>query len=292
MAMGLRTKFNLMLFFAFAVGLALAAGLSYRILQQNAREEVIEKARLMMESALAIRGYTVREIRPLLTLQMKRQFLPQTVSAYAATQNFKALRDKLPDYTYRETALNPTNPSDRPIDWEADIIREFRNNPERQELIAERDTPTGRILNLAHPLQIKDEGCLQCHDKAEDAPKTVTDIYGTTNGFGWKLNDIVGAQIISVPMVVPIERAQKTFFTFIGLLAAVFLVIMILLNILLHVLVIKPVLNMAKIANEVSLGNMDVPDYTKPGKDEIASMSVSFNRMRRSLENAMKLLSE
>jgi len=133
---------------------------------------------------------------------------------------------------------------------------------------------------------------LQCHGKVEDAPKTVTDIYGTTNGFGWKLNDIIGAQIVSVPMTVPIERAQKIFLTFIGLLAAVFVVTMILLNILLDVLVIKPVLNMAKISDEVSLGNMNVPDYKKPGKDEIASLSVSFNRMRRSLENAMKMLNE
>jgi HAMP domain-containing protein len=290
--MGLRTKFNLMLFFAFAVGLALAAGLSYRILRQNAREEVIQNARIMMESALGVRNYTVQEIRPLLTLQMKRQFLPQTVSAYAAMRNFRVLHDKLPDYTYREIALNPTNPNDRPTEWEADIIRYFINNTETSEFITERDTPTGRILNLAHPLQIKDEGCLQCHSKAEDAPKTVTDIYGTANGFGWKLNDIVGAQIVSVPMTAPIKRAQKIFLTFMGLLAAVFVVTMILLNILLDVLVIKPVLNMAKIANEVSLGNMDIPDYKKPGKDEIASLSVSFNRMRRSLENAMKMLNE
>lgn len=290
--MGLRTKFNLMLIVAFTLGLILAASLSYHILQQNAREEVIQNARIMMESAMGVREYTVREINPLLALQLKRQFLPQSVSAYAAMQNFRVLREKLPDYTYREVALNPTNPNDRPTEWEADIIREFRNNTERQELITERDTPTGRILNLAHPVQIKDEGCLRCHDKPENAPKTVTDIYGTTNGFGWKLNDIAGAQIVSIPMTVPIERAQKIFLTFIGLLAAVFLVTMILLNILLHVLIVTPVLNMAKIANEVSLGNMDVPDYTKPGKDEIASLSVSFNRMRRSLENAMKLLNE
>jgi protein-histidine pros-kinase len=290
--MGLRTKFNLTLILAFSVGLALAAYLSQRILQQNAREEVIQNARIMMESALGIRGYTVREIRPLLALQMKRQFLPQTVSAYAAMQNLKVLRDRLPDYIYRETALNPTNPNDRATDWETDIIREFRNNPEQQELITERDTPTGRMLYLAHPLQIKDEGCLQCHSTPEVAPKTMIEVYGTANGFGWKLNDIIGAQIVSVPMTVPLEQARTTLLTFMGSLVVVFLMTMILLNILLHVVVITPVLKMAKIASEVSLGNMDIPEYTKSGKDEIASLSESFNRMRRSLENAMKMLGE
>ena len=142
--MGLRTKFNLMLFFAFAVGLALAAGLSYRILQQNAREEVIQNARIMMESALGVRNYTVQEIRPLLALQMKRQFLPQSVSAYATQRHFRVLHDKLPDYSYRETALNPTNPNDRSTEWETDIIREFRNNTERQEQYLSPTQRTGR----------------------------------------------------------------------------------------------------------------------------------------------------
>jgi protein-histidine pros-kinase len=179
--MGLRMKFNLVLLLAFAVGLALAAYLSNQLLRQNAREEVLQNARIMMESALGARTYTAEHIKPLLTLQMKRQFLPQTVSAYAAVQSFKALRVKFPEYTYKEAALNPTNPNDRASDWEADIIHEFRNNAERKELVVERDTPTGPMLNLARPLGIYDEGCLTCHGRVEDAPKTMTDIYGVNN---------------------------------------------------------------------------------------------------------------
>jgi protein-histidine pros-kinase len=290
--MGLRMKFNLVLLVAFAVGLALAAYLSDRILKDNAREEVVQNARIMIESALGARAYTAEHVKPLLTLQMKRQFLPQTVSAYAAAQSFKALRTKFPEYTYKEAALNPTNPNDRASDWEADIVREFRDNAERKELIVERDTPTGRMLNLARPLGIYDEGCLTCHGKVEDAPKTMTDIYGVNNGFGWKMGEIIGAQIVTVPMSVPLARAQQTFTTFLILLSGVFALLLVLLNILLHFVVIRPVTRIAGIANEVSLGKPDVPEYVKPGSDEIASLSQSFNRMRLSLENAMKMLGE
>ena len=290
--MGLRMKFNLVLLLAFAIGLALAAYLSDRILKDNAREEVVQHARIMIESALGARAYTAEHVKPLLTLQMKRQFLPQTVSAYAATQSFKALRAKFPEYSYKEAALNPTNPNDRASDWEADIIREFRDNAERKELIVERDTPTGRMLNLARPLGIYDEGCLTCHGKVEDAPKTMTDIYGVNNGFGWKMGEIIGAQIVTVPMSLPLERAQQTFTTFLILLGGVFALLLVLLNVLLHFVVIQPVTRMAGIANDVSLGKPDVPEYVKPGSDEIASLSQSFNRMRLSLENAMKMLGE
>ena len=290
--MGLRMKFNLVLLVAFAVGLALAAYLSDRILKDNAREEVVQHARIMIESALGARAYTAEHVKPLLTLQMKRQFRPETVSAYAAAQSFKALRAKFPDYTYKEAALNPTNPNDRASDWEADLIHEFRNNADRKELVVERDTPTGRMLNLARPLGIYDEGCLSCHGKVEDAPKTMTDIYGVNNGFGWKLNEIVGAQIVTVPMSVPLARAQQTFTTFMILLGGVFLLLLVLLNILLHFVVIRPVVRIAGIANEVSMGKPDVPEYVRQGKDEISSLSQSFNRMRLSLENAMKMLGE
>ena len=290
--MGLRMKFNLVLLLTFIIGLALAAYLSDRILKENAREEVLQNARIMMESALGARAYTAQQIQPLLTLQMKRQFLPQTVAAYAAGQSFQALRDTFPDFTYKEAALNPTNPNDRASDWEADIIHEFRNNPDRKELVVERDTPTGPMLNLARPLGIYDEGCLVCHGKVEDAPKNMTDIYGVNNGFGWKMGEIIGAQVVTVPMAVPLARAQQTFTTFMILLTGVFVLLLVLLNILLHFVVIRPVTRMSVIASEVSMGKPDVPEYVRHGSDEIASLSQSFNRMRLSLENAMKMLGE
>ena len=62
------------------------------------------------------------------------------------------------------------------------------------------------------------------------------------------------------------------------------------LNLLLHFVIVKPVRRISAIASEVSLGNMDAPEFTVRGRDEIASLSESFNRMRRSLANAMKLL--
>ena len=290
--MGLRTKFNLVLLLAFAIGLALAAYLSDRILKDNAREEVVQHARIMIESALGARGYTAQHIQPLLTLQMKRQFRPESVSAYAAAQIFKALREQHPDYTYKEAALNPTNPSDRASDWEADIINEFRNNQEKKELVVERDTPTGRMLNLARPLSIRNESCLVCHGRIEDAPKTMTDIYGVNNGFGWKMGETIGAQVVTVPMSLPLERARQTFTTFMILLGGVFVLLLLLLNILLHFVVIRPVKRMSEIASEVSMGKPDVPEYVRQGSDEIASLSQSFNRMRLSLENAMKMLGE
>jgi protein-histidine pros-kinase len=49
---------------------------------------------------------------------------------------------------------------------------------------------------------------------------------------------------------------------------------------------------MSSIAHEVSMGKLNVEEYVPRGKDEIASLAESFNRMRRSLFNAMNMLDE
>lgn len=290
--MKLTLKFNLVLILVFAIGLGITGVLSWNILQENARKEVIERAGLMMEAALAVRSYTVSEIRPLLALQMTKEFLPQSVPAYAATQSFSKLREKHPEYTYKEATLNPSNPRNRAVDWENDIVQEFRNNPEHKEIIGVRDTPTGQSLYLARPMQVKHPGCLSCHSTVEAAPKTLIKKYGTANGFGWKMNEIVGARIVSVPMTVPLQKAEHAFRTFMGSLIGVFVAIIVILNLMLRAIVIAPVTKMSRIADEVSKGNMEAPEFSERGTDEISVLAASFNRMRRSLEKAMKLLED
>ena len=288
--MGLRLKFNLVLLAVFGLGLLASGYLSYTLLEGNARGEVSRDAGLMMEAALAIRGYTIDQVRPHLELQLMRVFLPQSVPAYAATETFNALRKKYPDYSYKEATINPTNPRNRAGDWENDVIRIFRERPDTAELVGERDTPTGRSLYIARPIQIKNPACLTCHSTPAAAPPTMLQLYGSANGFGWKHNEIVGAQIVSVPMSVPIRNAQHAFLTFIGSLAVIFALAFMALNVMLTRIIVRPVARMAKAADQVSVGNFEVPEFAEAGKDEIAQLGRAFNRLRRSLQTAMKMI--
>ena len=140
--MGLRLKFNLVLLLVFVMGLGVSGYVSYQLLQKNAREEVLRTAGVMMEAAMAMRHYTVSQIRPHLRV-VESEFLPHSVPAYAATKSMGQLHNKYPNYAYKEAALNPTNPRDRAVGWEADIISEFRNNVQRTEFSGVRATPTG-----------------------------------------------------------------------------------------------------------------------------------------------------
>jgi protein-histidine pros-kinase len=290
--MSLLTKFNLALVVVFSLAMVPAGYISRAMLQESARTQVIQNARIMMETAMAVRGYTIKQIKPLLDNRLAEEFLPQTVPAYSATEIFNYLRESHPEYQYKEATLNPSNPRDRTVDWEADIVNEFRRDAKHIEIIGERETPEGRSLFLSHPIQIKDARCLACHLTPEEAPPSLIKAYGPGNGFGWKLNDIIGAQIISVPMSIPIRMANDAFRTLLASLVAVFAFTLVVLNLLLRFAVIRPLARLSAMADQVSHGNMDVPDLVIRGKDEVAQLGGSFNRMRISLQKALAMLDE
>jgi HAMP domain-containing protein len=288
--MRLLLKFNLIFLIVFIAGVLGAGKVSYDLLQSNAKQEVLDHARLTMEKAMAVRSYTSDQIGPLLQTQMKYTFLPQTIPAYSATEVLAKLAKSFPDYTYKEATLNPTNPRDRAVDWEADIVNRFRTQSDQKEFVGERESGTGRSLYIARPLRITNPACLQCHSTVEAAPRTLIDKYGQANGFGWQLNEVIGAQVVSVPMSVPLARAGQAFKVFMISLIGIFVAIGIVLNLMLYLLVIRPVTSLSKLANRVSLGEPDVPQFATHGRDEIGTLAQSFARMRHSLDQAIKML--
>ena len=288
--MGLRLKFNLVLIVVFLAGFLAAGLVSRQLLRDNARDQVVREARLMMEAATSVRDYTITQIQPHLIKQIAEVFLPQTIPAYAATEAILMLQKKYPDYSYKEATLNPTNPRDRAADWEADLVNQFRQHSEIKEIVSEREASTGRSLYIAKPIQISNPACLSCHTTAAMAPPSMVKIYGESNGFGWKLNEIVGAQVVAVPMALAIRNADRAFNTFMLSLAGVFAAVFVVLNVMLSWLIIRPIRNLSQAADKVSTGDFNVPEFVDQGRDEVSALGGSFNRMRRSLEKAMQMM--
>ena len=291
--MKLLTKFNLVLIVVFGLGLALISHFAYDFLMSDARQQVLQQAQLLEASASATKDYTDQQVSPILekTPQHGADFLPQTIPFSAATVTFRLLRSSYPNYDLREAVLNPTNLDDRATEWEVDLINYFRNHPGMAQYQSDRATPTGQVLYVATPI-VAAGGCLQCHSQPTIAPRAMIKHYGPDHGFGWKANEIVGAQIVSVPMSVPIAIADQGFRNLLIGLAAIFLLAIALIDAAMYMIVIRPLRRVSKNADVISKGEVDLPALQVKGKDEIAEVTASFNRMQTSLIKAFEMLNE
>ena len=288
--MNLTTKINLILAATFLLALSLVGVNSYLLTEDNALQQVTDQAELIMQQALAVRSYTANEIRPLANQNNEGQFHPQTVPAYAATQTANLLRESRPNYGYKEAVFNPTNPRDKATPAEEQIINQFIADPDLIKLVGSQEIDGVKTLYISYPIRIFNPKCLACHSTPQQAPAAMRAIYGDTGGYGWKLNEVVGTQMVMVPYTLPAELARKTFFSFLISLAAIFLLLFLVINITIRKLVLRPVSRLTRMADEISKGNLKSAEIKVSGKDELAEMTVAFNRMRRSVIKIVQLV--
>ena len=147
------------------------------------------------------------------------------------------------------------------------------------------------MLYLARPIQIKDPACLACHSVPAAAPASMIKLYGESNGFGWKHQEIVGAQVVVGADGAADQERQRRLHHLHGLARGD----------------LRGDLHRAEhhavaddhppdraacphAADKISTGDFDVPEFGDGGSDEIGALGTSFNRMRRSLQKALKLI--
>ncbi len=287
----LRQKFTVLLVVILVLGLSLSGFALSSLLRQNAKDDIAATGLMLMETMTSVRKYTSTQINPELVDKLETKFLPQTVPGYSAREVFEVLRSKqnYRDLFYKEATLNPTNLRDKADSFEATIVERFRNDKNLKQLSDFRKVSGGDIFYIARPLAIPEASCLVCHSTVEAAPKSMIDRYGSANGFGWQLNEIVGAQIISVPASKVIEKANKSSFVIVGIVSTVFIAVILLVNLFLNRQVIRPLKRITRVAEEVSTGHMDV-EFDNFANDEIGNLAKAFKRMQFSLEMAMKRL--
>jgi len=75
-----------------------------------------------------------------------------------------------------------------------------------------------------------------------------------------------------------------------GSLAAVFVVLFIILNVMLTLLIVRPITHLSAAAEQISKGKLDIAELPEKGRDEVSQLGQAFNRMRRSLEKAISLI--
>ncbi|MBW4521004.1 MAG: DUF3365 domain-containing protein [Scytolyngbya sp. HA4215-MV1] len=291
-------KFTLILSLVFIGGL-LASGLVLsHTAQQQAEKVVADQAQLIIETINSVRSYTSSHVQPYLAPLQKShsEFIAETVPAFSARIVFENMRKRgdYEDFLYKEATLNPTNLHDKADEFEEKVVKKFRQNPNLKELQGFRQRISGaNLFYLARPLTVTDKSCLVCHSVPSAAPPSLIKTYGSEHGYGWKVGDVVSAQMIYVPVNIVMAIYKKQLLLGLGIFSGVFALILVILNRLLQQTVTQPIRPMAQIAQQITLNELTPEeaeteavkrlDKVAKGADELSQLARVFQMMVRTV---------
>ena len=287
----LEQKLAIILIFIFVVGSILSGAVLSHFLYRNAQAEMTSDGLMMIETMNAVRDYTGSQVRPELRDKLDDQFLPQTIPSYSAREVFERFRrdDTYDNFFYKEAALNPTNPRDKAEGFEVDLIEKFQSSSEIRDLQGFYNSGNEELFYIARPITVTKASCLECHSTPDVAPKSLVEKYGAINGFGWKLNEIIGTQIIFVPANRLLHKARDVLMLNMTIIIIVFSIVIFTANWWVKSVIVRPLTRIAHVAEVVSQGDLDA-EFQKLSNDEIGNLAKAFSRMKISLALAMKKL--
>lgn len=271
----------------------LVAGLVFnQVLEAQARYLVNTRARVLMDLMLSVRDYTADFITPVMDPINKRNdvFQPAAVPSFAAQQVFRLFEQRLdgaPGLTYREPALNPTDPADRADPFEASLIERFRASPALSEITGDRTVQGKPIHYVAHPIRVDSVTCLECHSTPERAPQSQLARYGSTGGFGWTLNEVVGAQVLSVPQRDIFALHDQSLAVTAVLFISSFGLLIIIVNAFLDQQVLVPLLDVARGLRSIRSGSFDLHLSTRR-TDELGGLLNDLDYTAHRLEGLIE----
>jgi HAMP domain-containing protein len=284
-------KFTLLLVLVFLGGIIASSIALSSVLNQNAQVQLTTKALMLMETMNSVRDYTSNQVNPELADRLNTEFLPETVPAYSAREVFETFRGNpvYADFFYKEATLNPTNLRDKADDFEAQLVAQFRQQSTAAEVSGFRQSPAGDLYYIARPIKITNPTCLECHSTPAAAPASMIERYGSENGFGWQQDEIVGAQMISVPAAKVLKSARQALLIILGIFIIAFSIAIVMVNLWLKRYVVRPLNRMAMAAEAASMGDSEA-EFSQTSNDEVGKLAGAFNRMQMSLQMAMQRL--
>ena len=209
--------------------------LVYKSLQNQLITTVQQKTQVFLNTASSIRIYIKDTLRPQIQKELgsDRFMLESMSTTYISRHIMKLLKGEIPEFQYKRAAKNPRNSINLADEFELDKINWFNKNRDKNlwaGMIMKNSKPYYAELM---PIAVEKE-CLYCHGDPLDAPKDMTDIYGTSASFGYSVDDVVAVDTIYIPMAhsnrLIKEKAWAVFIIGVGLLFILIVTITILFN--------------------------------------------------------------
>lgn len=283
------TTFNRTLLTVYLLSLAISAPSAYLMTRHEVYQDAHQRLAMLVGVVDAIRGYISEDVRPVVASKV---FHPPAVSSVVATSLIAGhLREYAPEYYIKVVSDNPMNRDNMASGYELSLLEQFRQERGNSRIVSRGTLHGTHYLISSSPLVSK-PGCIACHGDPVGAPEVIRATYGSDSGYHYRLNEVVGAGVVGVPVDHVDEIALRQGLFVVALLSIVFAILFIIVNLLVRRVIVSPILSIEQKAASISQGEFDteIPELSR--NDEIGQMAKAIELMRRSLKMAMRHLKQ
>jgi signal transduction histidine kinase/DNA-binding response OmpR family regulator len=289
--MKLSAKFGGTIILLFLVTLGVTAGVLINHQRQTVQEDVEKRAQTVLSFGEACREYAREILSPAVRKQAKSFIFEADSSTFVARGTFEIFRKTMPEYSFREAALNPLNLQNLADDQEAAIIRRFQEDRDLPEQKGYLQKEGHEVFYVARPIPVKPI-CLDCHNSPEKAPPELVQQYGREHGYGWRVGDITSAIMVTVPTEDIRAQQASVVRKVLAIFGGAAVVLTSVFYLLFERLVHRRIRGAAKVMEQVA-GNASAPArIDDAARDEIGAMATSFNHMADALSASHHSLEE
>jgi signal transduction histidine kinase/DNA-binding response OmpR family regulator len=296
--MRLSVKFSGAVLLLLLASLGLAAFLIIRHQTRSLHEQALGRSRTILSLGESAREYTRQTLSPAVRRAVAGHGVGLIFEADSATfvarGMFGAFSKRQANYSFREAALNPLNPANLADEAERGLIQHFSANRGLREQSGFRQLNGREIFYVARPIVVS-QACMQCHDAPGKAPPEVVARYGGEHGFGWKVGELAGALIVTVPTQDIRAGQAAVVWTVVGVMGGVAVLLVVLLHVLFNVVVNRRLHAIGAVMEGVAAGlSTDGPGRALPedGNDELAALSRGVNHMAQAVRDSHRLLEQ
>ena len=222
-----------------ALGLFFSAGLYFH-LSSLLKSEVSDKARLVLAQVDAVQRYVRETLRPrMYGVLPKGEFMIESMStSYISRMIMDQLNLSRSEYHYRRVAENARNPQFEVNGFERELLDRFRRNPGTDLWEGYRNLNGLEFFIMARPVRF-DLSCMNCHGTPSDAPQELITRYGAKRGFGHKVGELAGLDVVGLPVDASVAQIREATVGYVGVYAAGMLVFFALIQVFFNHLVVQ-----------------------------------------------------
>ncbi|RUR79730.1 DUF3365 domain-containing protein [Chlorogloeopsis fritschii PCC 9212] len=265
--------------------MSIGAGYINHLQTQIFEQEARTRSELVLQFGEANRLYVNEQLRPSVQKYTK-EFVLEAMSAAFATNNiFKYFNNRFPKYIYKQPSLNPLNPHNQADELEIQLINKFRDSQNIKDLVGYRKINNQEQFYVARPIKVE-ASCLKCHSNPETAPKEVVERYGKTQGYHWRVGDIISALIIYIPTQDLRIHQRAMWVTVLIVFLGLTIILLGLISILFEKLVNRRIRKVAIIMRQIGLNPNSNLRIIDSSADEIGTMAKVFNHMSDTLADS------